>query len=379
MCNITTTTKPLSVDGRIRELDGLRALAILLVIAWHYVGALASNPNAFLCRLFYLGHFGVDLFFVLSGFLITSILIASREAPDYFSAFYARRALRIWPIYYSMVFLFLIGHTTGISANLFDGAIPSWTYLFLVQNFPMGSEQTYGAYWLAGTWSLCIEEQFYLIFPFVVRFTPMRQFATLLIAIILICPVLRLFDAFAGNDFRYYVNPFYRADVLCIGALIAWLRIYGRANRVCPMHILIAAVPMLLLIVYTGPTSFHAAAWQHTVTEFLFGALLLTVLLNEGSANLHFLRSHLAAFFARTSYCAYLIHHIVAYAVFAFAHVTRTNDSFAGVALTLLSFGATFLIAAASYRWIESPLLKLGHDRFVPTPSARDGNPHLNQ
>ncbi len=83
---------------RIQELDGLRAIAALMVIAWHYIG-IPDGPGFWLWRIFYPGHFGVDLFFVLSGFLITTILLENRESDTYFSSFYGRRALRIWPVY----------------------------------------------------------------------------------------------------------------------------------------------------------------------------------------------------------------------------------------------------------------------------------------
>src|SRR6202012_5073692 len=200
---------------------------ILLVVAWHYIG-IPAGPSSILWNVFYLGHFGVDLFFVLSGFLIGSILINTRERPGYFRAFYLRRAVRIWPLYFALVAIFLIGRIGGFAPHLFSSTVPAWTYLLLIQNFWMASLQTYGAFWLAGTWSLAIEEQFYLVFPLIVRFLPLRHLPILLAALILICPILRIVAAFHGDPYGYYVLPYYRADVLAIGALIAWLRAHGR-------------------------------------------------------------------------------------------------------------------------------------------------------
>src|ERR1700726_815259 len=117
---------------RIEGLDGLRAIAALMVIAWHYIG-IPDGPNYWLWNVFYLGHFGVDLFFVLSGFLITTILLEHRESPSYFPSFYGRRAFRIWPIYYLMVLACAIGWASGKSPYLFDGSVPGWTYLFGIQ------------------------------------------------------------------------------------------------------------------------------------------------------------------------------------------------------------------------------------------------------
>ena len=130
---------------RIEELDGLRAIAPLMVIAWHYIG-IPDGPGFWLWNVFYLGHFGVDLFFVLSGFLITTILLENRASDTFFSSFYGRRVFRIWPIYYLMCALSLIGWLSGASPTLFQGVVPGWTYIFGIQNFWMAKLQNYGAF-----------------------------------------------------------------------------------------------------------------------------------------------------------------------------------------------------------------------------------------
>src|ERR1700743_1052793 len=108
------------MDERIKEVDGLRAIAILLVIAWHYVGV-PNGPGSLLWNVFYLGHFGVDLFFVLSGFLIGSRGMGARSDDNYFQSFYGRRALRIWPLYYLMCAAALIGWLVRPNSPLFSG------------------------------------------------------------------------------------------------------------------------------------------------------------------------------------------------------------------------------------------------------------------
>jgi peptidoglycan/LPS O-acetylase OafA/YrhL len=103
--------------ARIRELDGLRGAAILLVVVWHYLG-IGDGPLSAPFRAFVFGRTGVDLFFVLSGYLITTILLVNRKSAFYFSAFYGRRSFRILPIYFVMLAIYLIGRQLGGSAPL---------------------------------------------------------------------------------------------------------------------------------------------------------------------------------------------------------------------------------------------------------------------
>jgi peptidoglycan/LPS O-acetylase OafA/YrhL len=214
-------------DERVKELDGLRALAILAVVAWHYLG-IGDGPASIPWRIFMSGRSGVDLFFVLSGYLITGILLGNAHSPSYFSTFYVRRALRILPIYAVMFVIYLIGRQLGGSAPvLFGGPLPWWSYAIGLQNIWMTIHQDYGAAWLAGTWSLAVEEQFYLVFPLVVYFAPARMLPRLLIALLVLAPLGRMIAGALGDRFGYYVLMPLRADILAIGALVAWLEFSG--------------------------------------------------------------------------------------------------------------------------------------------------------
>lgn len=352
---------------RIRELDGLRAIAALLVISWHYIG-IPDGTDFWLGKVFYLGHFGVDLFFVLSGYLIATMLLENRESKTYYSSFYGRRAFRIWPIYYLMCAVCFLGWWSGEHPELFDGVVPGWTYIVGIQNFWMAKLQSYGAYWLAGTWSLAIEEQFYLIFPLVVRFVPTAVLPRVLLAIIFVCPIGRLVDSFTADVFGYYVLPQFRADVLSIGALIAWWNFSGRKCERTSRNVrlvLIISAAMLPLICIAGPATFHAAAWQHTLAAFFCGAVLFAVLENQGSSLLSPLRSKIGRHLANWSYASYMTHHWVAYFVFALLHVNRTLTTISGVATTALAFVATLSFCALSYKFFERPLNQYAHRRFV--------------
>ena len=196
----------------------MRGIAILLVIA-HNQGS--AFPSLHLDRLFANGWLGVDLFFVLSGFLITGILVDTRQSPHYFRNFYIRRCLRIWPLYYSLlVFMFVLVPWLRPSEahTVFDKSSPWWAYPLFLQNF-LVRNPTGAAGLLAVTWSLAIEEQFYLVWPWVVRYSSLAVVRRVAIVVVCISPLLRLY--LSHHDVNLYTNVFCRLDGLMAGALLA--------------------------------------------------------------------------------------------------------------------------------------------------------------
>jgi peptidoglycan/LPS O-acetylase OafA/YrhL len=360
--------------GRVKELDGLRAIAILSVVAWHYLGA-GDGPSSTPWRIFIVGRTGVDLFFVLSGYLITGILLANRGSSNYFAAFYGRRSFRILPIYFGMVAIYLAGRQLGGSARvLFDGTLPWWSYLIGLQNFWMAAEQTYGAYWLGGTWSLAIEEQFYLVFPLVVYFAPPRILPRLLIALLVLCPLGRIIAYGLGDRYGYYVLMPLRADILAMGALIAWLEfsnsISVSVRRVFRVVFWSTACFFPIFAWVIENSNFSNAMWGHTYLVAFYGSTVFMVLDQRDKPQrdkpwLAFLRSRPAAFFARISYALYLTHTSVLVLVFsAVKYHESTMLTWHGTALLICAFALSVAICAASYRLIEGPLIAMAHQKF---------------
>src|SRR5436190_14494061 len=152
--------------GWIPALDGIRGLAILMVMLFHYSPELdRSNPIERVAGSFCgYGWTGVDLFFVLSGFLITGILLESRAAGNYFSSFYMRRVLRIFPAYYlSLGLMFLVVPKIDSGGlRLLPSAHDRWMYVFYAQNW-VGIFHYPGQMIVTPYWSLAVEEQFYLV------------------------------------------------------------------------------------------------------------------------------------------------------------------------------------------------------------------------
>lgn len=370
---------------RVKELDGLRALAILLVVAWHYLG-IVGGPDSTLWRVFIFGRTGVDLFFVLSGYLITRILLANTESPNYFATFYGRRSFRILPIYFVMLAIYLIGRQLGGSAPiLFGGPLPWWSYVIGLQNIWMTIHQTYGAAWLAGTWSLAIEEQFYLIFPLVVYYVSPRTLPRLLIALLVLCPVGRIIAYGLGDELGYYVLMPLRADILAIGALIAWLELSGPMSaylRWIFQIVFWSSVCLFPVFAWVIENStFNMTVWGHSYLVALFGSALFMVLDHKGAPQLAFLRSRPAAFFARISYALYLTHTYVLILVFLAAKSSPTVVTWQGAALTILALAISIAICVASYRFIEGPLIAMAHRRFTygrPTKISNDAMATVN-
>jgi peptidoglycan/LPS O-acetylase OafA/YrhL len=271
-----------------------------------------------------------------------------------------------------MVATFFVGRTLGGSATLFDGAIPSWTYLAGLQNFWMTARETYGAVWLGGTWSLAIEEQFYLVFPLIVRFSSRLTLRRLLIGLLVICPLLRIVAVWEGAPYGsygyYFLTPF-RADNLAIGALIAWYEAAGSITDQIRVHarrtltILLCVFPIFAALIAKN-TDAHMALWGHTYLAWLYGAVLFAVLQNRGADQLAPLRSRPAAFFAKISYALYLVHMVVAFCLSIGFGVSRDVSTISGLVLAASAFGLSVAICEVSYRWLEGPLIKFGHRRF---------------
>jgi peptidoglycan/LPS O-acetylase OafA/YrhL len=202
------------------QLDILRGIAILAVIAYH-----ASNHLkwAMFSNLVNYGWCGVDLFFVISGFLITGILLKSRNDGGYFVNFYMRRVLRIWPLYFAFLFLMLVLLPTvapGAMAQSAQSAQPAWSFPLFLQNL-LVQKKIVGP--LGITWSLAIEEQFYMAWPFFVWKLSRPTLKRLLIAILTVEPVLRILLTHFNVHISQYTHTLTRLDGLAVGCLLALL------------------------------------------------------------------------------------------------------------------------------------------------------------
>jgi peptidoglycan/LPS O-acetylase OafA/YrhL len=334
-----------------------------------------------------LGWAGVDLFFVLSGCLITGILLDTKNSEGYFKTFYTRRVLRILPLYYVSVFAFFvvclpIGH--ALAPDWFSRE--EWTHL------PAGESIWYwfhlsnlrSAFGVLQTspvthfWSLAIEEQFYLIWPLIVLYCSESRLLNVCIALILLSTGLRNIPEFQAqvsrySDFIYRLTPF-RLDPLAFGAMLAILsrrpgfRDWIRRWSWLPLAI---GVGVLLSIILTLRSSGYR---NYAMSQFGFSAVSLicfTVvsygLLNSGSAgtSARLLRSPLFVRFGKYSYGMYVLHLPVAFFWPRLVRPGLIGDSRIVTAIVsiLCGIAISYLTAFAAWHLIEKRFLRL-KDRF---------------
>ena len=368
-----TVATPDEAIDRLPVLDGLRGLAILLVLLYHFYGYawIPLYLNSFGARkLFALADFGwsgVDLFFALSGFLITSILFRTKTSPDYFRSFYARRIIRIFPLYFLCVFaLFHLHHFPRLQAWV--GALPKerewwfWTYL---ANWKI---PVWRDIYLTHFWSLCVEEQFYLAWPLVVWLTNRRQFVCICTGLITLSLSAGLAMEFAGfpREFIQYAT-FPRVEAIVFGALgaciVQWKRQQDFAN------LLRWTLPLgfvAMLIVAMRPPYFRGFYVLEALSAGVgWSILLLFCLLHRKSVVTRFFQNRFLRMLGKYSYAMYCLNFLVFHYAGLYARrvVGMLFLSEATPSLVLLLFavivGSTVLAGFLSWHLLEKHLLRL--------------------
>ncbi len=377
-----TTTFPnlpiINSSTRIPALDGLRGIAILLVLLHHSVFTLQPSSRL-LSRLLFPGRLtwsGVDLFFVLSGFLIGGILFDARDSSRYFKTFYMRRAYRILPLYAAVVALFSLRFmpfhgTLGRFGNFSPSQIPWASYATFTQNIWMAFLGTFGATPMVVTWSLAVEEQFYLTVPFVIRKISRSHLVFALLAAVVAAPLLRtaLYFSFPHGNFAAYVLMPCRADALSLGVLSAllvrtpraWKLLLANRSALCwATGFLFLGLPVLAYRGYpvSGPMVTGGYSW---LALFYTGCLLIVVTA-ASRAMQRVLCNRSLMQLGVIAYCTYLLHlpfiegsrRILGLHFVYSSAATQLAGGLIGIVLTIA-------IATISWTFFEKPLLRRGH------------------
>jgi peptidoglycan/LPS O-acetylase OafA/YrhL len=361
------------------EVDGLRGVAILLVLWYHAPFLFRQLPEfsaehnpwsalGLVGRMSLGGWIGVDLFFVISGFLITLILLRVKESAGSSVAFWGRRGLRILPLAF-LYLAVLIGLTSiGDPLNMIS-SFDEWAwYALYLGNIHIAM---YGWQPLAVMilWSLAIEEQFYLIWPFIVRLCAADQLLRWSLALIVIAPLARALMLSAGTDYpAIYVLTFCRVDALAAGAIMAVLYSSGRWQQ----HMASSkrlAVPALVMIMLTllvpfSPSLSQTRPWFFSVFGYSWLAISFAIVLGasldiQGRMRA-VLTSRVLTFLGSRCYGLYLWHVVAAACVVAAAQQWQV-----GFFVHALLWLVTLLtMASASWFFFERPILRF--KRFLP-------------
>jgi peptidoglycan/LPS O-acetylase OafA/YrhL len=337
------------MQKRLPQLDAVRGVAILLVML---VNTSDKYPQLHLQHFFGNGWMGVDLFFVLSGFLITGILLDSKPAPHYFKNFYARRALRILPLYYAvLIFMFVaVPLLRPLEAHtVFEKSSPWWAYpLFLQDNLlavPMMAAGPLGV-----TWSLAIEEQFYLVWPLVVRYCSRANLRRIAMAMIVVAPPLTFY--LQSQHVVIYSSIFCRQVGLMAGALLA---LVVRSADLQPSKYVKQA---WILFAATLAAAFISedldGRWlAFTMVAVAAASFIFLALYSEQQWLQALLKNRFLIYSGKISYGLYLLHKIPADLAQTF-HL----DNRPFLLLPVIFVGA-YVLAALSWRLLESPFLGL--------------------
>jgi peptidoglycan/LPS O-acetylase OafA/YrhL len=372
--SVEASPRAKSLSGRhLPELDGLRGIAVTLVVLFHEFAMVEkplATPASYLSRLCILGWSGVDLFFVLSGFLIGGILLDNSGSPRYYRAFYARRVCRIFPLYYAVLAIaaaLLVLNPSG-SPILKELGAPFWSFFAFVQIFWMAKWGSCGQSVLSVTWSLAVEEMSYLCLPWLLRHLPPRRRLLILTVIVFCNPLFRALVAPLGlPSFSILI---FRGDGISLGVwAAALLRTPGaldwlRARRwalYAPLILLSPVIFRLDFPMHLTQLEAIEGVWRYTFVCGFFLSLLLLAVVHPQGWWAAMLRARFLQFLGRLSYGIYLQHLLVLAGCLALVGRDKlVLYTAADYSVVLLALTLTLILATLSFRYFEQPILKRG-------------------
>jgi peptidoglycan/LPS O-acetylase OafA/YrhL len=372
---------------RQRALDGLRGCAILWVLAYHLV-ALPAKPAAYsgmagVMAFASYGWIGVNLFFVLSGYLITQGLFLHERDRAYFANFWVRRAFRIVPAYALLLVSFVAAKALWPSAQpgadgLFNSVIPFWSYLVFTQNMYMASLGYLGNDWLRVLWSLAVEVQFYLFISVALFLIPRRQAAWWLSSLVVASVLFRYLCYFnlKDPDASLVVLLPSRLDGFLLGGLLAIVPRDGRVGS--RLRRPAASIAFLLLSVAFLGTLFSGrfGSATHDLIPLYYSAMSVgcAALLDLCAAPFRpvqwLMERGPLVEAGRLSYFIYLFHMPIALVVFRVVLGTAPTLATASAILVMMaSVAAIYGAAWLSYAYFEAPLIRFSHS-LVTVPGG---------
>jgi peptidoglycan/LPS O-acetylase OafA/YrhL len=367
---LSDETPQLSSRRHYAGLDGLRGLAILLVFFYHYgdLSTSASSLVRFAGHVKGAGWMGVDLFFVLSGFLITGILFDTRRDAGYFRNFYVRRALRLFPVFYGTALLLLL--MTPIFHYQWR-AVHAW-YLLYGANFVQLYDfdlANVGPFKLMHFWSLALEEQFYMVWPLAIfLIADRRRLLWITVAIMIVAPLVRIaLLHFEVEPLAIYTILPTRMDGFAAGAGLSLLLRQVEVSRLRKPGAVILAVGFSILVALaaTRGTLKFSDPWMikigYSTLAFMFAALLVLALQSAGFVKSVFTWRPLR-FYGLISYGFYVYHeliHDLTKPLYRAYVAAIPNATVAGILYVLSVLTMVTIVSFLSYRYFEALFLRM--------------------
>ncbi|MFL5804308.1 MAG: acyltransferase family protein [Roseiflexaceae bacterium] len=370
-------------SGRIPELDGIRGIAILLVLIWHYGVRqikVESHPLiSYAINALGLTWSGVDLFFVLSGFLIGGVLLDNKYASNYFKVFYIRRICRIFPLYFLWlsIFVWIVYQAPDLAKEypfrwLFGDPMPLLSYATYTQNIVMAQKGFFGSNWLGITWSLALEEQFYLIAPFIIYFIPLKKLPYVLAFLILTAPLCRLgFYYFHPHmGFTSHILMPCRIDALLLGVLCAYTTRHEGFMSYITSHLTLLYGAFFILLIGAASLALRSqsigswamSAYGYSVLALLYSCFLLIAVTEQHGPISAIARNSLLQSMGLIAYGIYMFHQ--GFSGLVHGILLKQSPQIRGGLDLMVTLGALFLTLIAAYvswTFFEKPIVKVGH------------------
>lgn len=370
---------------RIPEIDGLRGVAIIGVLIFHLFGDAIDREHSHwfvnaLADISLQGSHGVTLFFVISGFLIGGILIDNRDSPNYLRTFYIRRVFRIFPLYYGLIVAYyILSHANAnqlisFPPELLGFSFSSKWYLIFAQNIPIVMNGSFGAPALAPTWSLAVEEQFYLLAPWFFLFVKGRALLPSVLMIAFSGLVFRIVIwQQTGSEFAVQFLLPGSLDALMLGVLLALIvrnpKLYQLLLKI-RLRFLLASLIFVLYVVWPlshtllgivfNPHGLEIAKTYISFTAFIM--LIAAVTAERNGWISKFLANPVLRRIGDLSYFVYLFHIAVfLFVSWIFGTIGKQPFDTVYVLRFTLTILVTFALAEISFRYIETPFIRFGH------------------
>jgi len=337
------------------ELDGVRAIAVIMVLFYHFFKDVDVNYDilVLLKKLSLFGKTGVSLFFVLSGFLITRILLNTKQNDSYFKSFYIKRVLRIFPLYYFFLVIYYFVVPLFLHQSFADFSQQIWYWTFM-QNFALTFD--WNSVGPIHYWSLSVEEHFYLFWPLIIYYCSLKNVKWAIVSLCIISFLVRFI--LIENQIEESLFTFARFDELAVGSFLAILELQQKLVKQNLRKFLAVFIVFLIPLIYislnNGNYSLLESCARYLVLAMVYGSFIaITIVIEPDNFLKKILDNNALKSIGKISFGLYVYHPICFNIVINDLKITNLAFTF------VLSFGLAYLVSILSYHLLEKKFLKL--------------------